>query len=216
MRQIPKLLVVFSFAVGLSACGDDSASSSSSRKPKARKNSKRKANKKAVVVPFSTYPKVDSDLRHKLREIDFTPDPSGKTNRDPFRSWVLSLAEEETEVIKVVDVCKEEGNGVAWEARGFSVRDLNLIGIVRRGRNYAQFADKGDAGSWIVREGDCVGQEKAIVEEVGIEFIKLIITPPTPSGRPAPPAQPQIISLHPGEEEIDISSIISKRIRDLR
>lgn len=216
MRQIPKLLVVFSFAAGLTACGDDD-SSSSSRKPRAgKKNSARKAAKKAAVAEFTTYPKVDTKLRKKLREIDFIPDPSGATNRDPFRSWAATLADEPEQVIAVVDVCAKEGNGVAWEARDFSVRDLTLIGIVRRGRSFAQFSDKGEAGSWIVRKGDCVGQEKAIVDEITVKVVRLIITPPTPSGRPAPPAQAQIISLHPNEEEIDPSTIISNRIRDLR
>ena len=81
-------------------------------------------------------------------------------------------------------------------------RDLELIGLVKRGRSYAQFTDRSEQDSWIVRKGDCIGQEKAIVEEVGVGFVRLSITPPAPPGAPAPPAQKQDISLHPDELEI--------------
>ncbi|MBL4635612.1 MAG: hypothetical protein JKY56_17260 [Kofleriaceae bacterium] len=216
MRILPTAILALSFVFTGAACGDDS-SSSSSNKPKARANSKRKA-KAATVVKgeFSTYPKVAMDLRHNLQEGDFVPDVTGKTNRDPFRSWALTISDDVvTEVIEVVDVCQEKGNGVEWEARNYSIRDLELIGIVRRGRSFAQFTDKGGTDSWIVRKGDCLGQEKAIIEEITVKVIRLVITPPTPPGRPAPPSQYQNISLYPEEREID-SSIINSRTRDLR
>ncbi len=214
MRFLPTAILALSFVGMGAACGDDS--SSSSNKPKARANSKRQAKANVVKQVFSNYPKVAVDLRHTLQEDDFVPDVTGKTNRDPFRSWALTSTDDvETEVIEVIDVCQEKGNGVEWEAQKYSIRDLELIGIVRRGRSFAQFSDKGGTDSWIVRKGDCLGQEKAIVEEITVKVIRLVITPPTPPGRPAPPSQYQNISLYPEEREID-SSIINSRTRDLR
>jgi len=154
------------------------------------------------------YPKVDAELRRELGEIDFVPDASGETNRDPFRSWVLKpRLNPDEEAVEIVDICTE-GN-VRWGAQSYSVRDLALIGLVKRGRSYAQFSDRSERDSWIVRKGDCIGQEKAIIEEIGVGYVRLSITPPAPPGAPAPPAQKQDINLHPNDLEIPDSIVNS-------
>ncbi len=215
MARMSKTLTVSLFAcccLSFAACGDDSSSSSSNR-PKPRKNSKRKAKAKSKAKgTLATYPKVDSKLRHKWSEIDFVPDANAKTNRDPFQARVQAAAEEsDTPVIQVVDVCVDSKRGVNWEAENYSIRDLELIGLVKRGRSFAQFTDKGELDSWIVQKGDCLGQEKAVVQEIGVGFVQLEISPPAPPGRPAPPSQLQKIVLNPEERSIDSSTIISKK-----
>jgi hypothetical protein len=194
-------------AVGLmasgAACGDDEASSST---PPARKARKKTAAKPVRKGANFTYPKVDVELRRKLGEIDFVPDAAGETNRDPFRSWVLKPGSYQGEdIVEIVDICTE--GKVRWGAQSYSVRDLALIGLVKRGRSYAQFTDGSERDSWIVRKGDCIGQEKAILEEIGVGYVRLSITPPAPPGAPAPPAQKQEISLHPNELDIPDSIV---------
>ncbi len=198
------LLAAIGLATGGAACGDDEPSSS---KPPARKARKKKAPKKAVGKGGSfTYPKVSPELRRKLGEIDFVPDQAGETNRDPFRSWVLKpMTDEGEDAVEIVDICTE--GKVRWGAQSYSVRDLALIGLVKRGRSYAQFTDGSERDSWIVRKGDCIGQEKAILEEIGVGYVRLSITPPAPPGAPAPPAQKQEISLHPNELDIPDSVV---------
>jgi hypothetical protein len=195
----------FGLVLGSAACGDDGGSDSSTpqQKPDLRKKAPAAAPAAAPGgagnVGLTGYSKVDEELRHQINEIDFVPDVSGETNRDPFRSWLNRVIDNPTGPI-TVDVCTE-GN-VRWGAPTYSIRDLNLIGLVKRGRSFAQFTDKSEADSWIVRKGDCIGQEKAIVEEVGVGYVRLSITPPAPPGSPAPPAQKQNIPLHPDELEI--------------
>ncbi len=194
-----------SLAFGASACGDDGSSSSTpQQKPNLRPAAPPPAAAGAAAGGANTgltgYQKVDVELRHQITEIDFVPDVSGEVNRDPFRSWLNRSGIELPDGPTTVDVCTD-GN-VRWGAPSYSIRDLNLIGLVKRGRSYAQFTDKSEADSWIVRKGDCIGQEKAIVEEVGVGYVRLSITPPAPPGSPAPPAQKQNIPLHPDELEI--------------
>jgi len=200
------VLGALGLATGGVACGDDEPSSSKPPPRKARKKTgPQKAGKRGKNF---TYPKVDAELRRKLGEIDFVPDAAGETNRDPFRSWVLKPAGPEgVDPIDIVDICTE-GN-VRWGAQSYSVRDLSLIGLVKRGRSYAQFTDGSERDSWIVRKGDCIGQEKAILEEIGVGYVRLSITPPAPPGAPAPPAQKQEISLHPNELDIPDSIVNS-------
>lgn len=192
-----------------SACGDDEGASSSPPPAAKKKVVAKSAPAAAKGGGQAGYPKVDEELRHQLTETDFRPDASGETNRDPFRSWVLLPAAEasgDEENKKKVDVCTQDK--VRWGAPNYSVRDLVLIGIVKRGRSFAQFTDRSEGESWIVRTGDCLGQEKAIINEVGVGFVDLSITAPASPNAPAPPTQKQIISLHPDEIEIG-DSILS-------
>lgn len=203
------MLAGFGLILAGAACGDDGGSSSSTPPPKPKK---RRAAPPAAALAvagqgLATYIKVDEELRHPLTELDFVPDVSGETNRDPFRSWVLQpvLIPADSDEARPVDVCTE--GKVRWGAPSYSVRDLELIGLVKRGRSYAQFTDGSEKDSWIVRKGDCIGQEKAIIEEIGVGYVRLSITPPAPPGAPAPPAQKQNISLHPDELEIPDSVV---------
>lgn len=199
------VLAALGLALGTVACGDDEGGGSNTPPPKPKKQKAAAAAPAAKKADGITYPKVDAELRRNLSEIDFVPDASGETNRDPFRSWVLRPALDQGEETEAIDICTE--GRVRWGAESYSVRDLALIGLVKRGRSYAQFTDRSEQDSWIVRKGDCIGQEKAIVEEIGVGYVRLSITPPAPPGAPAPPAQKQDISLHPNDLEIPDSII---------
>lgn len=195
------VLAACGLSLGAIACGDDEPSSSSSTPPEKKARKKPAAAKASAAGKIFSYPKVDPELRRKLGEIDFVPDGSGETNRDPFRSWVLRpVVGGSEDQVEIVDICTE--GKVRWGAESYSVRDLALIGLVKRGRSYAQFTDRSERDSWIVRKGDCIGQEKAIIEEIGVGYVRLSITPPAPPGAPAPPAQKQDIPLHSNELEL--------------
>lgn len=201
------LLAGLGLALGGVACGDDGGSNSS-KPPKRPKRKAAAAAAAPVKASLGTYPKVGADLRHSFTELDFVSDPTGETNRDPFRSWILQpQVEEGPDLARPEDVCTD--GKVRWGAQNHSVRALSLIGLVKRGRSYAQFTDSGEKDSWIVRKGDCIGQEKAIIEEVGVGYVRLSITPPAPPGAPAPAPQKQDIPLHPDELEIPDSILSS-------
>ncbi len=195
------LLVGLGLTFGGVACGDDGGGNSKKPRTKLSKQAgKKQAGKKQAGKEVVSYGKVDDALRHQITEIDFVPDVSGEVNRDPFRSWLHSIALTAGDEPTTIDFCTE--GKVRWGAPSYSIRDLNLIGLVKRGRSYAQFVDKSETDSWIVRKGDCLGQERAIIEEVGVGYVRLSITPPAPPGAPAPPAQKQDIPLHPDDLEI--------------
>ena len=80
-------------------------------------------------------------LRHIFTEIDFIPDPSGDANRDPFRSYVvrrpLNLKDKRSNT-SADDACDQKN----WIAPTYSLRDLRLLGIIRRGTTgFALFRD---------------------------------------------------------------------------
>ena len=206
------LLALGCAALLTTACGDDDGGGGSSTIKRPPTLRARQAAPAPAAVAVGTYTKVDEELRHKFTEIDFIPDGTGETNRDPFRSWVLQPSlEKDPDGPKLVDVCTSKK--VRWGASNYSIRDLQLIGLVKRGRSYAQFTDRSETDSWIVRKDDCIGQEKAIIEEIGVGYVRLSVTPPAPPGAPAPAPQKQNISLHPEELEIP-DSIINETSED--
>lgn len=197
-------LVALSLALPMtSACGDDESAGAKPPKKrgrrKAKSRSKRKKKSKATGPALKAYPKIDEQWRKKLTDMDFVSDASGDANRDPFRSWILSnslVDESEGTSDNIEDLCTSKN--VSWRAASYSVRDLELSAIIKRGRSNALFVDKSKKDIFILRKGDCVGQEKAVVEEIGVKYVRLSMTPEA-----APGAEPikKDIALHPKELE---------------
>jgi hypothetical protein len=167
--------------------------------PAVKRTVKKKRGKRAA---FEVYPRIDERYRRELTEADFMADPSGEERRDPFQSFVVRqggprrLASKQV-AIQPTDVCTEKNS----KAPGFLLRDMRLIGIVLRGTNsFAQFRDKSGFG-WIVRRGDCLGKEKAVVQTVGVGSVTLEVIPETPPNSPPPPPQRQDIALYPEDLE---------------
>ena len=121
-------------------------------------------------------------------------DSSGDERRDPFRSLFFNASLEDDVALRKTDTCSERG--VRWEANGYSVRDLNLVGVVKTGRSYAQYVDRSEKDSWVVRRGDCLGQEKAVVEEIGVGYVNLTITPEAAPNSPVPATQEITMKLY--------------------
>jgi len=204
MRTLLALLVAVPLGLSASACGDDEPSAP----PPPAKKKRRASSGKGKTTALDKYDQIEDDFRRKLGESDFRPDSSGDENRDPFRSYVVrqgSVGRGTGSAITLqpTDVCTAKNS----RAPGFSLRDLRLIGIVLRGtRSYAQFRDGAGFG-WIVRRGDCLGKEKAIVQAVGVGSVTLEVVPDAPPNQEPPPPERKDIPLYPEELSPDAETV---------
>jgi len=153
---------------------------------------------------LQTYPRIADQHRRRFLERDFIPDPTGAENRDPFRSYVvaipgLSRRERTASSIDTTDLCTAKNS----KAVDYTLRDLSLIGIVLRGtRSYALFRDTAGLGH-IARRKDCLGKEKAIVEEIKAGIVRLEVIPEAPPGGKQPDPETRDYALYP--EELQLS-----------
>jgi Tfp pilus assembly protein PilP len=187
--------------LALPACGgDDTVAPEPPRPGSANKTSKSTPKGKGKIAHLDTYSQILPEHRRKFTEADFRADPSGDENRDPFRSFVIrqgSLGRDSKSSASVqpTDICTMKNS----RAPGYSLRDLRLIGIVLRGtRGTAQFRDpRGDG--WIVKRGDCLGKEKALVQAIGVGSVTLEVMPEAPPNTEPPPPERRDIPLYPAE-----------------
>jgi hypothetical protein len=187
-------LAIVAVVGGVAACGDDGgAAQPAATKPdpaaaaKKKKDAAAKKKKKKIevisyirtlerVVPAEDAPTV----RRRLKDRDFAPDPSGNDNRDPFRSYMPGLAVDgpgptpatttigpPTPTRSPVKECKKS----QLVATAFSVRDLALIGIVRRGNQRFALVRGADGYGHVVTRNDCLGRERARVTEIAEEIV---------------------------------------------
>jgi Tfp pilus assembly protein PilP len=197
------------------ACGGDdpapaAAPAGGAAKPAARPGAKKPLGK---VATLTVYPKVEDRvgvdereaIRHSFKDRDFIPDPTGTENRDPFRSYVItipgSLNDGGTGMpVPVTEFCKDKKRMVAVN---YNLRDLRLVGIVTRGASkYALFQDTRDYGR-IVHKGDCLGREKARVKDIGAGFVTLEIIPELVPNQAPRPNEERSIPLYPEELKLE-------------
>ena len=200
MRSILIGLLGAGLSLGAAACGDEENPPPPPKKPAAKRGGGGKAAKKGKSVKLDLYEQIDQEFRRPLREADFRPDPTGDENRDPFRSYVVRQGRvgqgtSTGMAIQPTDVCTAKNS----RAPNHSLRDLRVIGIVLRGtRSYAQFRDPSGFG-WIVKRGDCLGKEKAIVQAIGVGSVTLEVVPESPPNTEPPPPERRDIPLYPAE-----------------
>jgi hypothetical protein len=98
-------------------------------------------------------------IRHAFRERDFDPEH----NRDPFQpvSGGPQLPPPPT------PKCPREGQLVA---SSYSYAELKLVGIVAQGTQRKALMTMGKDG-FIIKRGDCVGKEKAVVKDIGLGYV---------------------------------------------
>jgi Tfp pilus assembly protein PilP len=152
-------------------------------------------------VPLVTYPKVDDALYRIAFTPDmFQPDPVGDKNRDPFRSYLVDEASTATlpgKAAQSVDECEKR-----MVADQYGLRDLSLVGIVKKGTTaYALFTDSQQFGH-IARRGDCLSKDKARVKEIGQSSIIVEVRGDAPPGQPAPDPREEEWRLHPEQLEL--------------
>jgi Tfp pilus assembly protein PilP len=135
-------------------------------------------------------PERDS-IRHEFKDRDFVADQV----RDPFQSYVIAqpgLNEEPDK--KVEGPCNRPEQFVAGN---YSYLDLRLVGIVAQGtQRKVLMMDRGNLGH-IIRRGDCVGKEKAVVKDIGTGYVTFVIAPDPEDKNPNKAAEERSVQLHP-------------------
>ncbi len=217
--------------LGGAGCGDDEGggggkdakakADEAKAAKKKKKDDKAKADakggrggKRPEVISFiPTLEKVVPDedrkkIRRKLKERDFAIDFTGTENRDPFRSYLLPQLAADGGGTEIVGATAGQPTELCTKSQlvapGHALRDLALIGIVRRGtQRYALFRDSGGVGH-IVDRGKCLGREKAKVTEIGESLVTIEILPELPPDATViPPPEKKSIPLYPSELTID-------------
>ena len=183
------------------ACGDDEAAPAPKTKKAARKPAPKKGPQgDASKAGIAGYQKIPEDHRRELSAKDFRIDKSGDENRDPFHSFVFfpNARIDGDDVVKVTNVCDR----AEWVASDISISSMNLVGIVTHGtKGWAQFTDSTGMGH-IVGRSECLGKEKAMVEQIGDSFVRLRVIPEAAPGAATPPPQLKDYSLSPEELQL--------------
>ncbi|MDQ3364631.1 MAG: pilus assembly protein PilP [Myxococcota bacterium] len=113
-------------------------------------------------------------IRHTFKPRDF----QGSDLRDPFMSFVINqpglAAIGDDTAIDKTQKCMRRDQMVA---SNYSYQTLKLVGIVAQGtQRKVLMMDSGNLGH-IVKKGDCVGKEKALVKDIGAGYVTFVITP---------------------------------------
>jgi hypothetical protein len=97
-------------------------------------------------------------IRHAFRDRDFDPEH----NRDPFQ-----LPGGSSDPPRPGPRCPRGDQQVA---SSYSYADLKLVGIVAQGTQRKVLMTMGKDG-FIIKRGDCVGKEKAMVKDIGLGYV---------------------------------------------
>lgn len=131
-------------------------------------------------------------IRHEFKDRDFVPDQT----RDPFQSFIIVQKGLEEPIEKHEDLgpCRRQDQLVATN---YSYLDMKLVGIVAQGtQRKVLMMDRGNVGH-IIRRGDCVGKEKALVKDIGPGFVTFVVQPDENDKTPNRAPTEQSIQLNP-------------------
>ncbi len=108
-------------------------------------------------------------IRHTFKPRDF----AGPDLRDPFQSFVitqgLNNGPDPTDRTKT-DPTPKCTRKDQFQASMWNYQQLKLAGIVSQGTQRKVLLMGGNMG-YIVKKGDCVGKEKAVVRDIGAAFV---------------------------------------------
>jgi hypothetical protein len=130
-------------------------------------------------------------IRHEFKDRDFIGDQA----RDPFQSFVVIQGDmgkgADTAAQAPTVHCTRESQFVATN---YSFADLKLVGIVAQGtQRKVLMLDSTQLGH-IIKRGDCVGKEKAVVKDIGTGYVTFQLDPDPTTKRPG---EEHSIQLHP-------------------
>jgi hypothetical protein len=100
-------------------------------------------------------------IRHAFRDRDF----DAEHNRDPFQPPTGPSGPHLPE--PGLKKCPRDDQQVA---SSYSYGDLKLVGIVAQGTQRKVLMTMGRDG-FIIKRGDCVGKEKAVVKDIGLGYV---------------------------------------------
>jgi len=126
-------------------------------------------------------------IRHAFKERDFDVEH----NRDPFQSLLVSFGPG-PQPPGPSKKCPREDQLVA---SSYSYSDLKLVGIVAQGTQRKVLMMGGPLG-YIIKRGDCVGKEKAIVKDIGTGYITFLLEQETAASNQRPPEE-RSVQLNP-------------------
>ena len=144
-----------------------------------------------------TDPEEKASIRHQFRDRDFAIE---QTNRDPFQSFVLGqkglVPTDGGLQREITKRCQREDQFVA---SNYSYTDLRLVGIVaERAQRKVLMMDAGNLGH-IIKKGDCVGREKAVVKDIGAGFITFQVQPEDTSTGQVRTVEEHSVQLYPNQ-----------------
>lgn len=124
-------------------------------------------------------------IRHAFKERDFAVEQ----NRDPFQSFLLPQLSIGKPLDAVpLDPTKKCLRRDQMVATSYSYAELKLVGIVAQGTQRKALMMGGSLG-YIIKRGDCVGKEKAIVREIGAGFLTFLVDPDNPAANQRAPEE---------------------------
>lgn len=131
-------------------------------------------------------------IRHVFKERDF----AAEQNRDPFQSFLLPQIPTGGKTPFVpIDPTKKCLRSDQMVASNYGYADLKLVGIVAAGTQRKVLMVVGREG-YIIKRGDCVGKEKAVVKDIGTGYVTFQVDGDTASVVQRPP-QEYSVALNP-------------------
>ncbi len=214
MRMLCLLLLV-----AAAGCGEDEAPKTAApggAKPAPKAGAKPGGKPPKTLVPkLRVEDRVTNEtekktIRHVFKDRDFVPDQTTGT-RDPFQSFVLGPTsfKKDTDPTAGVDITKNCRREDQMVAKNWSYNELRLVGIVaERAQRKVLMMDKANLG-WIIKKGDCVGREKAVVKEIGVGFITFQVQPQTPDGATTRPVEEHSFQLYPNQLPVASDPVVA-------
>lgn len=201
--------VLLLVAMVASACGDDPPPPPAATAPggAGAPGTKPAANAKDSKNKLATRPKIEArvtdaekaNIRHTFRDRDFIAD---QNNRDPFQSFVLAQPGVGTGQQDALqrDQTKKCLRPDQYVATNYSYTDLRLVGIIsERTQKRVLMMDSGNLGH-LIKKGDCVGREKALVKDIGSGYITFQVEPDVPTAAQAARAvEEHSVQLYPNQ-----------------
>jgi len=201
-----RLIHYLAIAMSLAACGDDDSAGGAggagggAAKPAAAAAAKPGAPLRQMtrVEDRATTAREKLSIRHPFKERDFAADQ----NRDPFQSYVLNQGIGTPDIVvgpKQPANCEPEKT----RAGGYSYSELHLVGIIATGTQRKALVIAGNEG-YTIRRLDCVGKEKAIVDEISDGYVRLRLkSDAVAAGSPDKQPETRDMELHPKELQLD-------------
>jgi hypothetical protein len=141
-------------------------------------------------------------IRHEFKDRDFVSEATADHGRDPFQSFVIVPRD----LFKTKERTPEAGPCTRADqmvATNYSYQELRLVGIVAQGTQRKVLMMAGNKGE-IIKRGDCVGKEKALVKDIGTGYITFLINSGEQEGGPKRPPEEHSVQLHPNGLEMEV------------
>ncbi|MEO7730185.1 MAG: hypothetical protein ABIY55_04375, partial [Kofleriaceae bacterium] len=120
-------------------------------------------------------------IRHVFKERDFV----AEQNRDPFEPGGTRIdGHGPNTPLPPTAKCRDD----QFVASSYSYVDLKLVGIIAQGTQRKVLMMGGPLG-YIIKRGDCVGKEKAVVTDIGTGYITFQIDADPMSTSQRPPTE---------------------------